>query len=99
MLDFYIINDNQSKPSYPEEIGLDFVDALDDKTFNNLQDKGVLDKRFDYYSDFRLGTILIKQIRQNILQKKIQVDEDVKKLLQLFDAADTKQSGLIAYCD
>lgn len=41
--------------------------------------KGIIDKRFDYYSDFRLGTVLIKQIRQNILQKQLQADTDVKK--------------------
>jgi hypothetical protein len=99
MLDFYIIKDDQSKPNYPEQAGLEFVGGLDDKTFDNLQNKGIIDSRFDYYSDFRLGTVLIKQIRQNILQKQLQADDDVKMLIQLFDAADMQQSGLIAYGD
>jgi hypothetical protein len=99
MLDFYIIKDNQSKPGYPGQAGLEFVGGLDDKTFDNLQNKGIIDSRFDYYSDFRLGTDLIKQIRQNILQKQLQADDDVKMLIQLFDAADMHQSGLIAYGD
>jgi hypothetical protein len=99
MLDFYIIKDDQSKPKSPEQSGLEFVGGLDDKTFYNLQNIGIIDSRFDYYSDFRLGTMLIKQIRQNILQKHLQADVDVKKLIQLFDTADLKQSGLIAYGD
>jgi hypothetical protein len=99
MLDFYIIKDDQPKPGYPEQAGLEFVGGLDDKTFDNLQNKGIIYKRFDYYSDFRLGTVVIKQIRQNILQKRMQADLDVKKLIHLFDIADRQQSGLIAYGD
>jgi hypothetical protein len=99
MLDFYIIKDDQSKPGYPEQAGLAFAGGLDDNTFDNLQNKGIIDSRFDYYSNFRLGTDLIKQIRQNILQKQLQADDDVKMLIQLFDAADMHQSGLIAYGD
>lgn len=64
-----------------------------------MQNKGIIDRRFDYYSDFRLGTVLIKQIRQTIIQKQLQADSDVKKLTQLFDSADKNLSGLIAYGD
>lgn len=99
MLDFYTIKDDQSKPKYPEQTGLEFVGGIDDITFYNLQSKGIIDERFDYYSDFRLGTASIKQIRQNIFQKQLQDDLDVKKLVQLFDIADKKQIGLIAYGD
>lgn len=99
MLDFYIIKDDQAKPNYPKKLELEFVGGLDEKTFNNLQNKGIINRRFDYYSDFRLGTLLIKQIRQTITQKQLQADNDVKKLTHLFDTADKKQSGLIAYGD
>lgn len=99
MLDFYIIKDEQSKPGYPEQIGLQFAGGLDDTTFGGLQKKGIIDSRFDYYSDFRLETTVIKQIRQTILQKRLQADSDVKKLLDLFDLADKSGSGLIAYGD
>jgi hypothetical protein len=60
---------------------------------------GIIDGRFHYYSDFRFGTMLIKQIRQNILHKHLQADVDVIKLIKLFDTADRKQSGIIAYGD
>lgn len=99
MLDFYIIRDVQSKPGYPEQAGLEFAGGLDDKTFDNLQKKGIIDTRFDYYSDFRLGTTLIKQIRQTILQRKLTEDPDVKNLLDIFEKADKAESGLIAYGD
>jgi len=78
MLDFYIIKDEQALPNYPEQIGLEFVGGLDEKTFHNLQNKGIIDKRFDYNSDFRLGTPLIQQIQETILQKQLQADPDVK---------------------
>jgi hypothetical protein len=99
MLDFYIIKDDQAKPTHPAQLGLEFVGGLDNKTVDNLQKKGIVDKRFDYYSDFRLGTLLIAQIQQTITQKQLQADTDVKKLTQLLDTADKKQSGLIAYGD
>jgi len=99
MLDFYIIKDDQPAPNYPEQSGLEFVGGIDGKTFENLQNKGIIDRQFDYYSDFRLGTLLIKKVRQTILQKQLQSDSDVKKLTQLLDTADNKHSGLIAYGD
>ena len=99
MLDFYILKDDQALPNYPKQLGLEFVGGLDDKTFYNLQNEGIIDNRFDFYSHFRLGTALIKQIRETILQKQLQADADVKMLSQLFDTADNKQSGLIAFGD
>lgn len=99
MLDFYCIKDNQSKPEYPEKAGLEFVGGLDQETVDRLKIKGVFDERFEYYSDVRLGTERIKQMRVNILEKQLQADIDVRKLIILFDLADLQQSGLIAYGD
>lgn len=99
MLDFYIINDNQSSPAFPEQLGLEFVGGLNDIIFENLQNKEIIDTRFDYYSDFRLDVLQIRKIRQNIIQKKLQNDSDVKSLIYLLDFADNKQSGLIAFGD
>lgn len=99
MLDFYIIKDDQTKPSSRKQVLLDFAGELDEVVFENLQIKGIINDRLDYYSDFRLATPLITQIRKNILQKQLQEDSDVKKLLYLFDVAEKRQSGLIAYGD
>lgn len=97
MLDFYYISDKKSKPGSLQE--LDFAGDLDDKTFHNLQKKGIIDDRFDYYSDFRWGFAILKQIRERIVQKQLHTDTDVVKLLRLIDAALEKQVGLMAYGD
>ncbi|WP_312747117.1 hypothetical protein [Sphingobacterium multivorum] len=99
MLDFYIIDDKQPKPDFPEKAGLVFAGPLDEKTFSSLQQKGIIAKRFDYYSDFRLDSVLIKQMQQIILSKELQMDTDIKSLTQILDIANNKQSGLIAYSD
>jgi len=99
MLDFYIIEDQRQKPRTPEELGRAYAGGLDDNTFENLQKKGIVDKRFDDYSDFRWGTEMILQIRQTIQKKKMEKDTDVQKLVILFEAAEQQRSGLIAYGD
>lgn len=67
MLDFYYIEDEKSKPDSLGE--LDFAGELDDKTFHNLQKKGIIDEHFDYYSDFRWSVSILKQIRGRIKEK------------------------------
>ncbi|WP_341902236.1 hypothetical protein [Fluviicola taffensis] len=59
----------------------------------------MIDGRFDYYSDFRWGETLLKQMLQTIEDKQWYSDTDVKKLLELIDSALSKQSGLMAYGD
>ena len=97
MLDFYIIMDDQPKPNNPVQESLLYVGGLDDKTFENLKQKNIIDCRFYYYSDFRWGTNLIKQMQQTIKKNKLEMDNDIKALTALFDLADQKKSGLIAY--
>lgn len=99
MLDFYLINDEQQTPKYPKEVELKFVGSLDDSTFYNLLKKEVVDKRYDYYSDFRWSIGEIKSMLQKILNEQMLNNDDVRKLTQLLDVADRQQSGLIAYGD
>lgn len=99
MLDFYLIKDGQSKPDYPDQAGLKLAGGLDEKTYLHLQRKGVIHTRFDFYSDFRLDTTLIDQMRQHIFARQLQADSDVKQLLLLLDIAQEQQCGLIAYGD
>ncbi|MEZ2339038.1 hypothetical protein AB6735_25555 [Mucilaginibacter sp. RCC_168] len=99
MLDFYLIDDHQAKPNYPEQKDLQFIGELDDQTFNRLKNKKIIADRFDYYSDFRWNTALIKQMCETIQQKQLQTDTDVKQLLSLLGIAGENQSGLIAYGD
>ncbi|WP_378173242.1 hypothetical protein [Aquimarina sp. SS2-1] len=70
MLDFYLINDEQPKPSYPEQANLEFISGLNSKTFESLKEKEIIDSRFDYYSDFRWNFQLVKQISKKVTKKK-----------------------------
>lgn len=98
MLDFYFIKDDIAKTNH-EPLGLDFAGDLDNKTFENLQKKGIIDDRFDYYSDFRWSEVLLNQMRERIDRKQMHTDTDVMKLLHLIDTALETKSGLIAYGD
>ncbi|MBF4487356.1 hypothetical protein [Flavobacterium sp. CSZ] len=97
MLDFYIIKEEQITPNSPT--GLEFIGQLDDNTFRNLKTKGIIDKSYDYYSDFRWNSKTILQIRQNSTKSSIQEDTDIKLLNQLLDLAENRKSGIIAFTD
>ncbi|MBI3234744.1 MAG: hypothetical protein HYZ42_12025 [Bacteroidetes bacterium] len=99
MLDFYLINEDKPKPSSPELGKLTFIGGLDTQTFDNLKKKGIIDERFEYYCDFRWGILQIKQMKQIINQKHLQVDADVFKILYILDTAEQAKCGLIAYGD
>lgn len=99
MLDFYLLPDDQSAPSYPEETGLKFIGGLDDQTFERLKHKKIIADRFDYYADFRWDTTLVRQIREYISTKQMLADKDVRQLIELLDIADDAGSGIIAYAD
>ncbi len=97
MLHLYTIPDDQPKPNKGNT--LPFAGELDETTFENLQEKGIISDRFDVYSTFRWGTALINQMRVTIQKKNMTNDADVQKLLTLFNTAQQSDSGLIAYGD
>ena len=98
MLDFYLIKDDQSKPSYPEQEDLEFITGLDFNTFDSLINKGIIDSNFDYYSDFRWSFDLIKQINLKVLKSK-KTDTDFDKLNLIIKRSLKLKCGIIAYCD
>ena len=97
MLDFYFIPDDQPKPNNPDETN--FAGNLDDKTYYNLQKKGIIDERFDFYSDFRWSKVLLQQIYERIEKKQLFSDTDVQQLLHMVDSAIERKCGLMAYGD
>jgi hypothetical protein len=99
MLDFYLIRDDQPKYGNSKRAELQFAGELDYECFENLKAKGLIDDRFDYYTDFRWGTDLIKQISEKIDKKVIESDSDIKKLIELLNMAIQNKCGLIAYSD
>jgi hypothetical protein len=97
MLDFYLLLDHQSKPQPSQLKQLDYIGGLDKNVFEQLVRKGIIDTRFDFYSDFRWNLEVVTQIDQKI--QLLRNDTDVQKLANIIHPALEKQSGLIAYCD
>ncbi len=87
------------EPDYPEQVNLEFAGGLDDKTFENLQNKGIIGDQYHYYSDFRWYVTVIEQLCTLANQEKFKKDTDLKKLNKLLNSATNKAIGLIAYCD
>jgi len=98
MLDFYLLADDQSMPSYPKEGGNKLLGTVDAQIFERLKVKKIIPERFNYYSDFRWSKALIQEIRVNILKHPLS-DSDVQSLLSLLDIANSHNSGLVAYTD
>ena len=96
MLDFYLINDEQSKPDYPEKADLKFVSRIDHKTYKTLVSKRIINSRFDYHSDFRWNSQLIEKMYKKIKDKS---DSNIEKLSKILNKAMNEKCGLIAYCD
>ncbi|GAB5564132.1 MAG: hypothetical protein Wins2KO_11950 [Winogradskyella sp.] len=96
MLDFYLINDEQSKPNYPEQLNLEFVSGNDYEAYERLLTKGVIDQRFDFYSDFRWSSHMIKKLFNKTKEKQ---DSDFTILNNILRKAMDKNSGLVAYSD
>ena len=98
MLDFYIIKDKQQSPSSPKN--LKFAGGLNDIMFNNLQVRDLINKKYDYYSDFRWSYKVIEEIYNKLLSfKDIETNSELKILLSLLNKAKETNSGLIAFCD
>jgi hypothetical protein len=97
MLDFYLIHDEQITPELPSD--LEFIGNLDDKTFQNLKTKKIIDNNYDYYSDIRWNTPIIKQILEHCIKQKTQKDTDIEQLKQILSIAKNRKSGLIAFAD
>ncbi|MBB6500688.1 hypothetical protein [Pedobacter cryoconitis] len=99
MLDFYLIPDHQRQPGYPEEVELELAGELDYKTFGNLQKSGIIGSNYDYYTDFRWDTDIIKQICHKINLNQRLHHGDIENLLAILNKARSLNMGLLAYAD
>jgi hypothetical protein len=106
MLDFYIIQDEQNKPDWPEQIELEYAGRLDEKVFKSLKMTGFIEAEFDYYADFRWNKTFVQQKyeaiklqRSNFKAKELVNDTDLTEFFNLIGKAVKLNSGLIAYCD
>lgn len=97
MMDFYLIKDSEPIPNFPDD-DLQFLGYLDLKTFNRLQKIGLISNRYDFYSDFRWSTDILKQVENQILNSSSD-NSDIKKIKEIITNALEKNCGILAYCD
>lgn len=97
MLDFYLIPDEEQTPDNPEQIQLEFIGQLHEKTFAQLKIKKIVPSHS--YSDFRWKKPLIKQIIEILQQDHFQTDTDAQQLLFLLNIAEQQQLGIVGYAD
>ncbi|GGG07525.1 hypothetical protein GCM10011344_05080 [Dokdonia pacifica] len=97
MLDFYIASDSKEKPKPDMLNTLEYAGGLEFEMFERLVRKEIIDSRFDFYSDFRWGSKMIKQIDMKI--REYNDDSDVVYLKKILDKAQNLKAGLIAYGD
>lgn len=97
MLDFYLIEDKQLKPNSPEEGGLVYIGGLGYKIFHRLKKKGVIEDRYDYFSDFRWDKKTIEQLCDTCELSNL--DTDIKQFLVILNNALELKCGVIAYGD
>ncbi len=97
MIDFYVIADNEQKPNPKNIDKLEYAGGIESDIYERLIKKGIIDSRFDFYSDFRWGNQLVRQLDSKT--EKIGSDSDISALKRIIDKALNSESGLIAYGD
>jgi len=98
MLDFYLIPSHL--PSHPgDPSSLQHAGELNDQVYSRLQQKKLIEERYDYYSDFRWNGEHVRQKLQLIREQEMAQDPGVKKLLQILLLAEKAGYGLVAYGD
>ena len=97
MLDFYIISDSEGKPKPDKLDKLNYAGGLESDIFDRLVRKGIIDSKFDFYSDFRWSNQLVKQIDSKT--KEFTTDSDITALKTIINKAINSDSGLISCGD
>lgn len=98
MLDFYLISDNKkTNPKSPKN--LKYAGGIEDDKYYRLIRIGLIDEKYDYYSDFRWNTAVVKQINKHLEKYKTDNNTDIETLRQIINQAVENNCGLIAYCD
>lgn len=98
MLDFYLISDSEPTPK-PDKLGeLEYLGGLNENVYSRLIKKGMIDKRYDYDSDFRWTSKDVKLIVRRF--KNISShDSDIIPLKKLTEKAINTNYGIITLCD
>jgi hypothetical protein len=106
MLDFYLIDDEQAKPSYPEQTNLEYAGGINLATFEELQRLRFIEDRFDFWTDYRWSNQQVKQ-KSDVLIKdypdlpenRYKPEKPEKTLWMILEKAVRTGQGLIAFAD
>lgn len=98
MLNFYVVKDEQPNSNSLKKVTMELAGSLHEQAFEDLQQKKMIEERFDYYSDFRWSR---GQVHQKFTQLKTQSTKEasVVTFLAILEKAVHQQSGLMAYSD
>ncbi|QCK15806.1 hypothetical protein [Mangrovivirga cuniculi] len=97
MLEFYKIADSENRNNQNHLKDSMFAGEIEHDVFNRLVKKGIIDKRFDYFTDFRWGSDVIKQIKNKLTN--FENDSDIIILARIVNVIKEDDYGLIGYCD
>lgn len=99
MLDFYLIEEQQQTPEYPEEMNLKYLGGLEFQSFSKLKVIGIIDLSFSYYNDYRLNLKQVKEILLKMNLSKWKEDLDLLSFQKILYKAIEAKMELIAFCD
>jgi len=98
MLDFYLISDSELTPKPDKLDELEYLGGLHEDVYGRLIKKGIIENRYDYYSDFRWTSNDVKLIVERF--KNISShDSDVRLLKKITEKAIKSSFGIITLCD
>ncbi len=104
MLDFYLIQDTETKPNGGPNL-LTYVGGLEYDDFEYLQKINIIEAWLDFYKDFRWTYEQVNEKYHKLSSQVIKKFDNQKhkssmsKMFQILERAVNKQMGIIAYCD
>lgn len=97
MLDFYLLDDDQEMPDYPEKAELVLMFSLTLKEFEQLQKNTICTSEFDYFSDFRILSEELSKVLDQV--ENLAIYNHKLKMIQELKELSKKGIGLAAFCD
>ena len=98
MLNFYLISNSKPTPK-PDNMGkLEYLGGLNENIYSRPIKKGIIDKRYDYYSDFRSTSKDSKLIVERLKNISFR-DSDIIPLKKQTEKAINTNYGIITLCD
>ncbi|KUG06309.1 hypothetical protein [Solirubrum puertoriconensis] len=103
MLDFYLLDDAAPRPSPARLAELPKAGQLSAEDFTDLQEQRIIEKRLDYWQDFRWSNGIVNMKLQMLLHRhpqlspaSLQADTPAQRLFLLLLNASAAHTGLLA---